>query len=244
MPFTPAHPAIVLPLLKIDKRYVSATGLVVGSVVPDFEYFFKMHVSGEHGHTLAGIFYFDLPVAILLSLVYHEVMKRNFISNLPGFLQRRFIRFRSFEFLPYLKKYPLVILASMLVGIASHLFWDSFTHNGGYFTKVLPIYRYAVPFQGAKYPMFYALQHFSTLFGLGVVLVTVAMMKPDDTIPVRKPTFNYWFAAIGISGTILALRFLIDNSSMNLGNFVVSTIMASCTALVLIGFIHFKAADD
>ena len=53
MPFTPAHTALVLPF--IQKRYLSATGLIAGSVAPDFEYFFKMSTNGVHGHTIPGL---------------------------------------------------------------------------------------------------------------------------------------------------------------------------------------------
>jgi len=36
MPFTFSHPAIVLPLTKARLK-LSATGLIVGSTIPDFE---------------------------------------------------------------------------------------------------------------------------------------------------------------------------------------------------------------
>ena len=84
MPFTPAHPAIVLPFLKL--RYFSATGLVVGCMTPDFEYFFKMSVDAIHSHSTAGLFYFDLPVTLILSVVFHQFVKSNFIQNLPLYI--------------------------------------------------------------------------------------------------------------------------------------------------------------
>ncbi|SEF46838.1 protein of unknown function [Flavobacterium urumqiense] len=40
MPFTFSHPAIILPFLKNKK--LSATALIIGSMSPDFEYFFRM----------------------------------------------------------------------------------------------------------------------------------------------------------------------------------------------------------
>jgi hypothetical protein len=42
MPFTFAHPAIVLPLKHLPKRWYSLTGLIIGSMTPDFEYFIRM----------------------------------------------------------------------------------------------------------------------------------------------------------------------------------------------------------
>ncbi len=49
MPFTFSHPAIVLPFLK--KKHFSATALVVGTMSPDLEYFFRMKIQSEISHT-------------------------------------------------------------------------------------------------------------------------------------------------------------------------------------------------
>jgi hypothetical protein len=56
MPFTFAHPAVVLPGGYLPKQWLSLTGLVVGSRTPDFEYFFRWRVLSLYSHTLAGIF--------------------------------------------------------------------------------------------------------------------------------------------------------------------------------------------
>jgi len=42
MPFTFSHPAIVLPLATLRRQWISATGLIIGSITPDFEYFIRM----------------------------------------------------------------------------------------------------------------------------------------------------------------------------------------------------------
>ena len=47
MPFTFSHPAIVLPF---SKKWFSLTALVTGSIIPDFEYFFKMKGHSDYGH--------------------------------------------------------------------------------------------------------------------------------------------------------------------------------------------------
>ena len=68
MPFTFSHPAIVLPLLKLSPKYISASAVIIGSMAPDFEYFIRMRLQQVHGHNLAGAFFFDLPVAIICSI--------------------------------------------------------------------------------------------------------------------------------------------------------------------------------
>src|SRR5690348_4996229 len=151
MPFTPAHPAIVLPFLKA--RYVSATALVMGSMAPDFEYFFKLSVHSHHSHTLAGIFYFNIPVVILLSFLFHRVVKKNLIENLPPRLQRSFHDVLMLDFKRYFAEHYVVFIISAVLGAASHIFWDAFTHENGFFVQELSVYDgTVVPYDGVRYP--------------------------------------------------------------------------------------------
>src|SRR5690606_6477678 len=122
MPFTPGHAAIVLPFIRL--RWLSATGLIIGSFSPDFEYFFKMSVSSNYSHTRAGLFYFDVPVTIFLAFLFHLVVKKNLIFNLPPFLQRKFHDTLQLDFMQYARSNWFVLILSSLGGAASHLFWD------------------------------------------------------------------------------------------------------------------------
>ena len=51
MPFTFAHPAIVLPFYKKPK-FFSMTTLIIGSMSPDFEYFLRVKIKSDMSHTL------------------------------------------------------------------------------------------------------------------------------------------------------------------------------------------------
>lgn len=81
MPFTFAHPAIILPLPFLNKRWFSLTGLIIGSMIPDFEYFIRMRIQSIYSHTLAGIFWFDLPLALLISFIFHNKVKNLLFQN-------------------------------------------------------------------------------------------------------------------------------------------------------------------
>jgi hypothetical protein len=234
MPFTPAHPAIVLPLLK--SRYFSATGLVVGSISPDFEYFFKASVSGEHGHTLPGVFYFDLPVSIFLALTFHVLIKERLIGNLPTFLQSRLQSLRGLNFKNYLSKHFLIFLISALIGAFSHIFWDSFTHNGRYFVNTISTLRTAyIPLDGAKYPLWYALQHFSTAVGLTVILIYLFKMDVKTDYTIRKPKLSYWFTIVLLACILVYLRFALFTVQFEIGNVVVTIMSALMLSICLLG---------
>ncbi len=237
MPFTPAHTAIVLPFLR--SRYVSATGLVIGSMAPDFEYFFKMSVNSRYSHTLAGLLYFDLPVVLLLALVFHQVVKVPLFDNLPPYLQKRFYPLRQTLFLPYLKKHGLVFIFSALAGGLSHIAWDGFTHNNGYFVTELPfIYEgVVVPLDGARYPLWYALQHISTFVGLAALLIYIIIQKPEP-VSVKRPRLLYWVMVGLFTFLITGVRFGFDWSNAKIGNLVVTIISAFCLALIAMGLVH------
>jgi len=237
MPFTPAHPAIVLPLLR--SKYFSATALIVGSMAPDFEYFFKMDVNGEHGHTLGGIFYFDLPVTLFLAFVFHRMVKDNLINNLPSFLQTKFSDVKQLDFENYLRKHWVIFITSAILGSLSHIFWDSFTHLKGFFVQHLDFYKgTVVPFDGVKYPLYYALQHLSTYTGLTILFVYIICIKPK-TIKMAKPHLSYWIILIVTSLLILFLRFYWLPETFNLVTAVVSSITSLCIALIIAGQIRF-----
>jgi hypothetical protein len=239
MPFTPAHPAIILPLLR--SRYFSATGLVIGSISPDFEYFFKMSVDDTHSHTLTGLIYFDLPVSLFLALLFHIVVKKNLIGNLPPYFQRRSQGLLEFNFVTYFKGNSWVFLLSALVGASSHLFWDSFTHNNTYFTQILPFYAGTyVPYNGVNYPLFYALQYISTGLGLTAMLIYIIMIKPSPVRLPSSPQVIYWFTLLIILAATVWIRFLVFPADYNEGNLVVSVMSGLVLSLVCCGLINFK----
>jgi hypothetical protein len=234
MPFTPAHPAIVLPFLR--SRYFSATGLIMGSMAPDFEYFIRMNTGSEHGHTLPGLFYFDLPVSLLFATLFHLVVKKSLVSNLPVFFQHRFCCSFRFNFLIYLKKHYLIFMLSVLAGAFTHILWDSFTHNTGYFAQRLDVYKNTfISFLGIRYPLFFVLQQLSTLLGLVIVLTFIIFLKPQFVQKSNKPSLYYWLSVMLITFVVTGIRFAFKSSDLNLGNFVVVSISGFCVALIVAG---------
>lgn len=130
MPFTFCHPAIVLPFSYRQKR-ISMVGLIVGSMIPDFEYFIRMKVASMHSHTWPGIFWFDLPLGLMVAFIYQLVVRDRLIDNLPTALNRRFSQYKSESGRSYSIKYAIVVAVCILIGAASHILWDGFTHPHG-----------------------------------------------------------------------------------------------------------------
>jgi hypothetical protein len=140
MPFTFSHPALIVPFLYARKRYqwISATGLIIGSMAPDAEKFFRLKLASQHSHTVASIFYFSCPVSLGLAFLFHWLVRRPLIAHVPAVLHQRLNKYANFNWLSYCRRHPWGVLFSILLGSALHLFWDSFTHDNTVLTSAVP----------------------------------------------------------------------------------------------------------
>lgn len=231
MPFTFSHPAIILPLKYLPKNWFSLTGLVVGSVTPDFEYFIRMKVQSNYSHTLYGIFWFDLPLAILLSFLFHNTVRNALFFNSPDVIKSRILIFTSFNWNNYFKENWIIVVISLLIGIASHLLWDSFSHNHGYFVEHISTLKNSINLLGNEVPIWKITQHLSTLIGT-IVIVTSFFKFSENKIQYSVINKKYWIIISITTFLILILRFLADLKHATLGNSIVSLISAFLIALI------------
>ena len=235
MPFTFAHPAIIFPLRKYAGKYVSFTALIIGSMLPDFEYFIRMHLSSEHSHTLAGVFYFDLPLGILLAFIFHNVIRNCLIDNLPRILQGCMTEIKAFDWNKYFLNNKVVVISSFLIGIGSHILWDSFTHESGFFVEKISVFSYVINYKSLQIPVYKILQHGSTLIGLSYIILYI-MRKPISTTEVNKVSIEYWICWLSITGGVLLIWTLYQNK-IYIGHFIAASISASWISLTLTSII-------
>lgn len=207
MPFTFSHPAIILPLAKINEKYISVSALVIGSMAPDFEYFIRMRLKQVHGHNIAGVFYFDLPVTIISLILFHLLVRDTLIDHLPEFLRKKYSSFYKMNWLDYARKRWYVILYSAIIGIFSHLFWDAFTHAPGYFVQYIPFLKEELLIFNVKIPSYDFMQLLSSAFG-ALLIALVILWPADQKFSFRsyqKP-LRYIFAVMTIALLIVILR--------------------------------------
>ena len=132
MPFTLAHPALIVPLKRRFPRFLSLDALAMGSIVPDSAYLLKRIRMDELSHSFIGAFVYCLPVGLVMLLVF-RILRKNLVNRLP-MRERR-------TYLPLCEQtdWNLIHLGvSLILGILSHLIWDSFTHNHGTMVEALP----------------------------------------------------------------------------------------------------------
>jgi hypothetical protein len=166
VPFTISHTAAALPFRRA--RLVTSA-LVAGTMAPDFEYFLALRIHDRVGHTFPGVLLFTLPVAVLGLWIFHSFVKVPAAGLMPRRVQSKLAKhLGKFRFWGP-GRFAMIVL-SILVGIATHLLWDSFTHDGTYPYHHWALLRQSVdvPILGAM-PWFKVFQHGSTIFGLLVV---------------------------------------------------------------------------
>ncbi|MFJ9682401.1 DUF4184 family protein [Streptomyces sp. NPDC101194] len=174
MPFTLSHPAAVLPLMR---RPFSRTALVSGAVAPDMPYFvvatgppvsaqswYEPFVNATTSHTALGAVTVTLPYALVLWGMF-RAGRRPLASLLP---------------IPVTPSPPRTvgtlirragwITLSALIGIATHLVWDAFTHHDGFVVTHAPWLTSAMV---GSLTWARALQHASTIGGLAATAVYV-----------------------------------------------------------------------
>jgi hypothetical protein len=230
MPFTFSHPAILLPFLKNKK--LSATALIVGSMSPDFEYFFRMKMQSEISHTLLGIFLIDFPLGFIVMFAFHEIIKLPLIENLPPFLQNKLAVLKDSNWIDYFKNNFFTVLLSFFLGAVSHIFWDSMTHWDGYLVQRVSFFN----FELFLVPVYKITQHASSIIGLLWILFYIYRL-PEKKENSEIVDFNYWSLSIVFAVIFIAIRFYFGTELEKIGNTIVSIISPTILAITLTGLI-------
>lgn len=184
MPFTLSHAAAALPFRR-TRLILSA--LIIGSMAPDFEYFIPFEHHGAFGHTWLGAFTLDLPLSLLVLWLFHRYAKEPLAACLPASARARFQLGPRNLSVRSPARFGLIVL-SILVGIATHIFWDSCTHSGHWLGAQFPVLNghVVLPIFGSR-PWFGILQYFSSVLGIVVLLLWAIYWYRNATPLPSKP---------------------------------------------------------
>ena len=180
MPSPLAHPAASIPFTKAGLVF---SALVIGSIAPDFWYVFRVG-SDYFAYSLPGLFLFDLPVGLILLVLFHILAKWPLLSLLPQGWQRRLYKHaQGFTWGP-VKRFGLILL-SLLVGSITHIILDSFTHEYGWMVEHFSFLSSLI----SGIPLYGILQNLGTLVGLGLLVYWFIRWLPKepqgDLLPAR-----------------------------------------------------------
>lgn len=179
MPFTISHAAAALPLRSLTRLPLAA--LMIGSMAPDFA-FFVPDIVRYQTHTVPALFWFCLPTGLMAWLFFVLVLERPSIAFLPDAW-----RLRSQPSDRLSARSVLMAAAGILLGAASHLAWDAFTHEYSSVTHALPVLRESVlDSPGARLPVYFVLQVLSSVFGLVVLAAWALRIRHRPLIPATQ----------------------------------------------------------
>ena len=193
MPFTPSHAAAVLPFLRTP---LPASALVIGSVAPDLPYYLPLELPWDT-HTASAVVTVDLLLGGLAWVVWHALLAEPALAGAPGALRARLagvplglvVRSRS------LRGLVLTVLA-LVVGSATHVLWDEFTHAGRWGTEQLP----ALARDWGPLPGYRWLQYASGVVGGAVLVIWLVRWwrhAPRAPLPARSSAWPTWVAIVG-----------------------------------------------
>jgi hypothetical protein len=241
MPFTISHAAAAVPFRR-TKLLLSA--VFIGCMAPDFEYFVHVGMFGREAHNIRGALELALPVTLITLVVFHSLLKRPLAGLLPRAVQERVV-IEEFHFWPLRRLFMIVL--SAVIGIATHLLWDSFTHYDGWAVEHITWLQqrsFVGPLHRAV-PHFKLAQNFSTLFGLVVLAIWFMYWYRTQSrhgIPMHSLTAFGKFASVTIMlGVAAALAYLRAQwlagparlSGNFVGNGVVAFISICCLEVVV-----------
>jgi hypothetical protein len=241
MPFTLSHVISIVPIYRYFKKYFSISGLIMGSMAPDFEFFLRITLFGVWGHTFKGIFFFNLPISILLIFIFHIWVRDALITYLPNSISKKYIRYFKFDWLKYFKKNYFKVIVSIFVGILTHFACDNLTHEPNY---ISPLYfqtlENKLQFLGFELPVYGLLQIISSILGLAWFLWEVLQdIKVSTLFTNFGVKSKFWVCIFLATLTIFCCRYLIGvPDEKPLGQITVVLIGSFVYGLILVSVFY------
>jgi len=176
MPFTPSHVAAVLPFRRVAVLPFAA--LAAGSMSPDLPYFLPgLRFLGGWTHSLAGIVSLDVLFGLALWVLWRSVAT-SLHELVPSGIRERWMppgwTVAAWWALP----------VAIVIGAATHVGWDEFTHAGRYATTHLAFLAASYPSPIGPLAGYRYAQYASGVAGL--VLILIAGLRRARTPQPRR----------------------------------------------------------
>jgi len=199
LPFTVSHLAAVLPA-RLRWPSELGTALCVGAITPDVLYFVPGRPGAAMTHGLVGLFTLDLALGLTLFVAWRALLARPLHDLAPRWWRARVAPPGRLAW----GALPVAALG-VLLGAATHVVWDAFTHRWGAGVELVPALADPV-FTVSGYTVWgYRLaQHLSTALGLAFIVWTLwrwaRRTPPRVPVALRSPRRTW---ALLLAGAVL-----------------------------------------
>ncbi|MFS0733332.1 DUF4184 family protein [Microbacterium sp. 1P10UB] len=205
MPFTASHAVVALAFVRTP---LVPAAIAIGAMTPDLPLFLRgWGIDYGRTHSLSWL-PVTMLVALALLLVWRCLLRPAVRELLPRTVARRIPADWDTGPVAALRetfggtdgsklRSTALLLISLALGVASHIAWDVFTHEGRWGTELLPVLDQDWgPLTGYKW-----LQHGSSVVGLVVIAVWAAWALrrrpagwgPERLLPVAV-RFSWWLS--------------------------------------------------
>ncbi|KQY59306.1 hypothetical protein ASD11_06950 [Aeromicrobium sp. Root495] len=235
MPFTPAHPLLVLPL---RRTRLPLSALLAGSTVPDLPVFAQAFGAYGWTHSVVGVLLVDPVLTVVVLAVWFAWVRDPLVDLLPDFLRSRLPASARLDRAEW-----AWVLPAGAVGALTHVLWDELTHPGRWGTEhVAVLAERHGPLIGATW-----LQYASGLLGTLAVLGFLATwFARQDVVggrrPARRLPRSTWFGIVLVPvvvGAALLVTRLPDGLHAMAFDTVVGAIVAGAVTVgCLVGLWH------
>ena len=171
MPFTVSHVAAVLPGARTG---LPTAALVVGAMAPDIPYFLPRGPWSLPTHTLGGIVLWAPLLGLVAVVAWYSLVARAAYAWAPHSMRQRLPeRATAGERLGSAARIALVY-AALVIGAATHVAWDSFTHDDGWVVMRVPALMASITWLPGDLAAYRWAQYASGVIGLAVLAWWVA----------------------------------------------------------------------
>lgn len=183
MPFTfLAHQAPVLPLKLWRPRWFSGAGLAIGSMAPDFEKFIDGSDASRYAHSLGAQLTYCLPLSLLVYWLLTRVAAAPLARFLPVLGTLRLRDHAASLAIRRDRGWPSVA-GSILIGSASHVALDGFTHGDPRVVALLPFLAARIVTIGARDVWLYnVLQVVASILGAAFTIAVLWMVGRERRV--------------------------------------------------------------
>ena len=241
MPFTVSHVAAVLPGARTA---LPTAALVVGAMAPDIPYFLPRGPWSLPTHSLGGIVLWAPLLGLVAVLAWYLLLARAAYAWAPRQLRQRLPEpVAARERLGAVRAIALVY-AALVAGAATHVVWDSFTHNDGWVVERVPALLRTVTWLPGELAVYRWAQYASSIAGIVILLWWLVRWwrttPTHDIAPTAEVSDRArWsvVAAVTTAGVVAAAYasspYLVGDDALNLRRAVFKAITVGGAAAVL-----------
>lgn len=223
----PAHQALIVGAKLAAPRWIDGTALCIGAAAPDLAYGFSNWI-GVRSHSPIGLVLWAIPLTLISTVIVRWRAADGVFGLLPDLGP---LRIHSYRVLGTRSPDIAITVASAALGSASHIFFDTFTHENRWGSNWLGLngFLFTDPF-GREFTTAQLLQYLShTVGSLAFVVVLVFISRTNrlerwygepavalarsGTISQTKQAL-FWFSIVVAAGVGLPLAQLLNTNSL------------------------------